>query len=625
MATEFQLKEARRRQQLVEDAKKFPSLQTAAKELGEPAANLCRYRQKYDGTLESLMPATDNAGRPRLAACLSDDEIAFAKQRYLMTESLPLAIEALADSPICSAGSRAFLDRYRDSRDYPPSLYQALRVPEEIWAEYRGKKQAQGTQFVSRRGMFMIDEAGHRREVVSGDIFEEDDVSVDVPYAVPMPDGTFSVGRQVLMCRDARSGQYKGACAVARDRDSYRAEDIVRFNRWLVESHGLPGRFRFERGSWQSEMIQGIKLPDGRRWGGLKQLVPIDPCFSSNGKGGIEASMRMWHKVLGLHGVRIGKTRGEYEEPTADMMAVNEGRKHPDECGFMPWSKVLAAFEAAGKLINGRAHYDRHSGEHIAPDDVWWRDMQARHGKRLPACPGDYFYHFLPTKRIVGVGTTYAGHVQVTVDGYRQPFLFRCAGMDGEGKPFPFLERKHQVIVCFDPHEAAAGAQIFNIDASARNREGFRPLQRLFTAPLAEDRPQVDLSSSDRGADAHVQAKKIRATQVKAAFTSIGNFGHGARRVHHAHDGKGNAATIATGAPAASSLQTPREAVAQVVRAPRKAAAHVEDLSLDAEDMTSGEMTPPGIVNRVASFSHAQPADHALRRSAAVIEDLDLR
>ncbi len=610
MATPHQLEEARRRQALVDALPRYASLKAAAEGLGEPIANLSRYRKAYQaggGSLESLIPKTDNAGRPPLAVILTDDEIAFAKRYQLELESLPLAIEYLADSPVCSHRTRELLNRYRDSRDYPPSLYQALRLPEEVWAAYRGKKQAQGTTFVTRRGMFMLDAQGQRREIVSGDIIEEDDVSVDVPYFVTLPDGTFRVGRQVLMARDVRSGAFRGAVAVARERDSYRAEDIVRFNKWLIESHGLPGRFRFERGKWESDAIRGLELPDGRRWGGLAQLVPVDPQYSSNGKGGIESSFRMWHKLLGLYGVRIGKTRGEYEQPSADMMAVNDGKKHPRECGFIPWEDVLHAFNEAGKKYNGRAHYDRHSGETLAPDDIWWRDMQARQGKRLPVCPPEYGFHFLPVKRIVGVGTTQAGHVSVSVEGYRQPFMFQCAGIGPDGREFPFLERKHRVIVCFDPHEAAAGAQIFNLDDTARNRGGFRLLEKLFTAPLAVDRPQFDLSGRARAEDPTVQARKIRDQQVRASFTSLGVFGKGARRVQHSHDGDGRTARVESGAAPLSRMESPA-APAPAPKPARRAAPAI------AEDFTTE--TPAALPAALVHRSAAPASSSAARLSA---------
>ncbi|WP_043585327.1 hypothetical protein [Geminisphaera colitermitum] len=625
--TPFQLEEAQRRRTLVEALSRYPSLKAAAAALCEPVANLCRYRKAWDGSLASLMPA-GATGRPAVALALRDDEIGIAKRFLLKTESLPLALEYLADSPDCSHATRDLLNRYREKRDYPPSLVKAVRFTEEEWENFRGKKHAQGVSYTTRRGMFEILEDGTRREIVSGDIIEADDVSSDVPYYVVFPDGTFSVGRQLLVFRDLRSGKWLYACAVARDRDSYRAEDIVRAARWLVEAHGLPACFRFERAAWESEMILGHKQADGTRWGGLHQLIPVQTMFSSNGKANIEGGFRMLHKVMGVEGVRIGKTRGEYEQPTADMLAVNEGRKHPADCGFIPWEKLLAALERSFTKLNTRARYDRHTGEHVAPDDVWWRDMQARPGRRLPACPPDLFYHFLPVKRLVSVGAVMAGHVQVSVNGYRVPFYFRCAG---EG--IPYLERQHKVWCCFDPHEAAAGAVIFNADTSPRNRAGYRMFERLFTAPPGDDRPQIDhRPAGQRGEDADVVAKKIRNTQVRAAGTSIGVFGAGARRVQHTHDGRGNVARVESGAPARS--QAPRADLAQPVQPVRMARAKaapvvVEDLDL-ATSPASGVHRPASLsdtldysLSAFAAPRSGKTSPAAASAPAVVFEDLD--
>lgn len=562
-ATEHQLAEARRRLDLVEALPRYPSLRRAADALGEPVANLSRYRRAYLAggcTLESLLPGTDLAGRPRAAAVLTAPEIAEARIYLLKTESLPLALEALADSSACSHASREMLNRYRERRDYPPSVVQAVRFTEEQWDEFRGKKHAQNGSYNTRRGMWIVEEDGTRREVVAGDIVEADDVSVDTPYYVTMPDGTVRCGRQVLPFRDVRSRKYLYCAGIARTQDSYRAEDIVRATRWMIEAHGLPGRFRFERGSWASECIDGYKLPDGTRWGGVAQIVPVHHAFSSNGKT-IESGFRLLHKVMGRFGVRIGKTRGEYEQPTADMLAVNAGRKDPAACGFIAWEKLLEVFEAAFTLINGRATWDRHTATHTTPDDLWMADMQARPGKRLPVCPPEFFDHFLPVRRLVSVGVVQGGHAQVSLPDYPAPFLFRCAGLDPvTGLEIPYLERGHKVWVAFDPHECAAtGAIIYNAEPSdgTRNRGGYRPQERLFTAPLAQDRAQFDLRpAGERGVDADVAAKKLRTAQVRAVGTSIGAFGVGARRVRHSSDAQGNVSRMESGAPARS--QAPR-------------------------------------------------------------------
>lgn len=629
-ATEHQLAEARRRLALVEALPRYSSLRQAAAELGEPVANLCRYRRAYLAggcVLEALLPGTDAAGRPRAAAVMTAPEIAEARIYLLKTESLPLALEQLADSEACSHATREMLNRYREKRDYPPSVVQAVRFTDEQWAEFRGKKSAQNDSFNVRRGMWLVEADGSRREVVAGDIVEADDVSVDTPYYVTMPDGTVRCGRQVLCYRDVRWGKWLYAAAIARTQDSYRAEDIVRATRWCVEAHGLPGRFRFERGSWASAAVDGHKLADGTRWGGIAQLVPVDHAYSSNGKT-IEGAFRMLHKVLGVHGVRIGKTRGEYEQPSADMLAVNAGRKDPAVCGFIPWEKLLAVFEAAFTRLNGRARWDRHTCTHTSPDEGWWADMQARPGKRLPPLPvqhPEFADHFLPVKALVTVGAVQGGHVQVSLPDWPRPFVFRVAGYAADGvTELPYLERGHKVWCCFDPHEAqAVGATIYNAEPSdgARNRGGYRPQERLFVAPFYTEAAQVDLRpAGERGENENVRAKKLRAAQVRAVGTSIGVFGQKSRRVQLTSDAEGNVSRMESGA--APRTPAPRVEIAPAVHAPRTPRALiVEDLdetpAFEAPARASLYAEPTAPASRITSARATTPA------SNLVYDDLD--
>ena len=589
------------------------------------AASLWRLKKAFDqGGKAALKTRHANAGRKKLArpadegGVFTADDIAFVKRQYIKTESLPLALENLSDCGTCSPAARDLIDRYRATGDYPPSFYKLFHVTEEQWALAKGEKTFDGTTHTARRGMWFLDEAGKRVELIPGDLPEADDVSVDVPYYLTLPDGRYSVGRQVLAFRDAPSHKWVGAYAVARERDSYRGEDIARSCRELVDAWGLFPRFRFERGSWESNAIEGIKVDDGRggeiRWGGISSIVPVRHVFRSRGKGGIEGGFRMLHKVLGLYGVRIGKHRGEYEEPTADMLAVNAGRKIPQECGFIAWERLLSVFERAFTTLNGRPSYFQHLGRKIAPDDAWAQGMASRPGGRLPACPADLLWHFLPVKTEVGAGIAQAGHVKISVPGYPLPFFFRIGGPVlmhvGDGVPAegiernaPFIERGHRLLVAFDPQRAAEGAVIFNAERGPKNTENWRPFQKLMIAPPAEEAPQFNLRPGDAAASADLVAKKVRDTQVRSSFTSIGLYGQGARRVHQDHDGQGNVARVESGAasrtPAITAPAT-RTAVAAAVRHSRTP---VESTRID-EDFT----TPlPPSRRQVAPVSVEQP------------------
>lgn len=571
------------------------------------AASLWRIKKAYDaGGRDALKTKHANAGRKKLARAEGSDavftaaDVSFVKRLQIRTESLPLALEQLSDRGVCTPAARELIDRYRATGDYPPSFYSLFHVTAEEWALAKGEKTFDGITHTARRGMWIIEADGTRRELTAGDLIEADDVSVDVPYYVQLPDGSYSVGRQVLCFRDRRTRKWVLAYAVARERDSYRGEDIARAVRELVDAWGLPGRFRFERGSWESSPISGIKIADGKggeqRWGGISSLIPVQHVYTSRAKGTIEGGFRMLHKVLGLWGVRIGKRRGEYEAPTADMLAVNTGRKTPQSCGFIAWTDLLFVFERAFTLMNGRPVFFQEIAEKRCPDDVWAQDMANRAGCRLPSCPADLAWHFLPVKTEVGASGAQAGHVKVSVPGYPLPFFFRIGGPGlcfvGDGVPaegiernLPFIETGHRLLVAFDPQRAAEGAVIFNAERGPKNTQGWRPLQKIMVAPLAEEAPQYSLDQSARGS-ADIIAAKIRNTQVRAAVTSIGLYGEGARRVRQDHDGKGNVARVESGAGSRTAAQPAPTARAEFATATRRSRTPVAMGPVD-EDFTT--------------------------------------
>src|SRR4051812_6438232 len=185
--------------------------------LGRPGNTLWRWYSAWkNGGDAALNTKHANAGRRRLARIgpgggFTTGDVAFVKRLTLQTESLPLALERLSDAGFCSPEARALIDRYRLSGDYPPSFGALFHVTEEEWEKAKGEKHFDGVTHTARRGMWYLDEAGQRRELFAGDLVEADDVSVDCPYYVELPDGKFSVGRQMLCFRDRRSRKWLGA------------------------------------------------------------------------------------------------------------------------------------------------------------------------------------------------------------------------------------------------------------------------------------------------------------------------------------------------------------------------------------------------------------------------------
>ncbi|MCX6901717.1 MAG: hypothetical protein NT105_23810 [Verrucomicrobia bacterium] len=571
----------------------------AARILGKPHCTLLRYARLLDaGGEEKLGRQYKNCGRKKKVN-LNDAEKKLARTFVLKTESVPMGIELMADSPVCRPEVREALAANRLTGRYPQSIMRDVRVTQEEMAAARSRDALRSIVFSVRRGFYGYDDHGAWVPVNSGDIIEFDDVSTDVPFFWMDPDGYWRVGRQILMARDVRSGKWLGVYPIARFADSYRAEDIARFKELLTRRWGRFGRFRDERGRWENNALDGIQIDDaGNRWGGIASVIPVDHVFSSNAKGGIESSFRPFHKIMGVHGVRIGKTRGEYEQPTDDMMAVNKGKADPAKCGFIPWGEVLIQKLVAGcQFLNKRARkVDGLKAE--APDVTWERDMAARGGS-LPAVSEEEFWFFKPTISEVGVGTKLAGHVQVSVAPYARPFRFHVATA-----AFPFIERGHRVIARFDPLAPEAGCALFNNETRPMNRENWKRFQFIGIAPWSADGPQfVDCEGYRSPATA---ARKLRTAQVRSSFAAIESTGRAAV-VHLDSDGRGNVSRVAI-----SKLQSPLTHHDTVSRL-GESAANARDT--DTEPATFSTRGTAPAVSRV-SFDRTAAADYIAKREA---------
>lgn len=241
----------------------------AARRVGASAASLDRWRKAYkEGGLAALAPRK-SPGRPARAAELTDEQIAFVRQVAAKEGSARLAFDRLAFAPGCSDELRDYL---LATRDLPPSLMRLCHITAAAKALHQGPRHLQLAGPVNLRDMTELMPDNTRREILAGDWWEMDDMSLNQPFWFDCDPEDFqgdpmaqryrrSLGRQSLWAVDVRSGKVLGFELIGRRRDAYRAEDILRFLRRLFADHGLPRRgLRLERGTWKSSRIKGIKV-----------------------------------------------------------------------------------------------------------------------------------------------------------------------------------------------------------------------------------------------------------------------------------------------------------------------------------------------------------------------------
>jgi len=601
----------------------------AAREVGHPRITLRNWSLKLvAGGEPGLERGYHRSGRKQKVT-LNAAEKKTARKFALKTESTPMGIELMADSEVCRPEVREVIAGYRQTGCYPRSLMRQVRVTSEEMAAARGAEDLRSVAFSVRRGMFGYDDEGAWVPVNSGDIVEFDDVSTDVPFFWQDPDGYWRVGRQILMARDVRSGKWLGVYPVARFGDSYRGEDIARFIELLVRRWGRFGRLRLERGRWENNAVDGIRVhADGSRWGGISSVIRVDHVFASTAKGGIESAFRPFHKIMGVYGVRIGKTRGEYEQATDDMMAVNAQKADPRKCGFIPWGEELIH-----KLVKGCQFLNRRVRRcdglpPEAPDVTWARDM-ATIGGTLPAVGEQDFWMFKPTIRMKSFGVQLPGHVQVKVETYPTPFRFHAATQE-----VPFIERGHRIIARFDPLMPEAGCALFNFESRPMNRENWKRFQFIGVAPWAAGEPQFS-DWSDYVSPA-IAARKLRTAQVRASFAAIEPGGRAAV-VHLESDGRGNVLRTEVGGRKSevrsqkpTTLHDPlSERAAEGRTANERAlpnrANPIESGALDistrgtettADDSAASRLRPPNSPVPRGTFDRAAAADYIARREA---------
>lgn len=451
-------------------------------------------------------------------------------------------------APLRAEVARALFTRWQAAANakrpvsWPLSVQRACRVTEAEEAAFRGEKALDAHVGTERRGAFYVNEEGQKVPWFAGFAFCSDDMSTNEPFKFyDAAAGAELVGRQVLFTEDAFSLHFLGHTHIGRDRDSYRAEDIAAHFKAVVEEHGLPVVWRVEKGRWDNHFLHGTPIPgltdeetgEPLRWGGVNELVKLAVKFKSRGKE-IESSFNLLQNILAHGGdgraLSIGRMRGEFEAAARHLRRAHDGQEDALE-------KFWSIAESAEQITRG-LHVFNHrpkqrecmGNQMLIPAELW-----ATHLKR--PCPADQMWRFCAVKVPARIGP--GGVIEVTVRHYPVSFRFRVHGASRIPGGAHF-DVGHEVMIAFDPHEAWSGCHVFNRDRSARNRDGWRWLERIGIADHMAEAPQEDLS----GAGAHSSGQRKAGAQVRRETRTIfsGTELGGTRR-SHAQDGFGSALT----------------------------------------------------------------------------------
>lgn len=485
-------------------------------------------------------------GRPR-AHVMSENDQNCVAWFFSWTGSFPLAVEYFIEfgetgtspldknpheRPEAKAVVWLSAQRQRGGRwaaRLPKWLRRIASLTDDQQRMIRGEKQYNSGSLTVHTKLTFVDFDCHglikEFQMWAGCGFCSDDVSPEQPSQSETADGP-RLNRQTLATIDIYSRKWLGLFVVNREGDAYTKVDQADHISSIVRTYGVPYWWDFERGPWQNDFIDGVKLPSGwhdeiERWGGLGALFHVNHKFKPQNKV-IEGAfkylqMRMRGRALGVGSERTG----ERERATKIVSAAGRGNEeamgliwNSEEKASALWQQMeaMGAMDVHRQALNG--------GCFAKPNDLWEQTKQLR------ALRPDEEWMMQPMKVCRQIVKQ---QVSITLKGYNR-FSFRCVDHG-----LPLLSPGHRLLVAFHPDRPEEGACLFNGDLRGRfNRDGFKFGEFLGVAPPVFAVPMANFTGTGVFGH-HREARGVVSTSLR---TFGGNHG-GVVRVQRASDGLG--------------------------------------------------------------------------------------
>jgi hypothetical protein len=567
------------------------SLRRAARVLGTPLVNLHRLTTMR-ADKKDLTPRNRFAGRhrkhPDLAALLEIESIR-TKLDSLYVSTLGASSEAAASGRRTGVVS-VTLERFAEEPECPPDLAARLmtgqqpkqliaylrRITPEVEARIRGEKNYKLNGIVSRRDDTVRLPDGRRGELVSGYLVEFDDMSANQPFYVELPGGKVALSRQGLYARDKKSGRWLGVELIARPREAYRAEDILRFMRRLMSIYGKFSVLRLERGIWGARSLKGYRVTEtgseeeqferpgmdqteqAKLQQGLEAIgIRIQYVTSAHRKGSLESSFRYLQTVLATYTTdlnNMGRYAGEFETVAKRIRQARAESHHPAALKFAHIDVLAERIERAMCFINRRA---RGGDLQDTADAEWVRDMAVR---ELPHLTELDLAAFLPDVRELSIK---GGRVVTTIDGVTHDF---------RSDMFAELGHGYRLFVKLDPGEPTLGAAIYNRETSSANHLQLKLGEFICFARWEMPGPQLEAATPDGlnvvttqqlygvgpDRDEGYGNRQRQDKYVRTAFRGLPKPGQPSIKVAEVRDGVGNFARVTQDAGNAAAAPQPQ-------------------------------------------------------------------
>ena len=414
--------------------------------------------------------------------------------------------------PTCPENIRqAALNRDKAGKPMlPESITRLIPASTPAVIQYRNPTDA-GLDFLSSPGSLMWDynDAGERTFVRSGDIFEPDDATINIPCCVPWtmrgcPCSErygVKVGRfQFLLTIDVGSRKILGFTYTARPKSSYRGEDGVTLLRCIHRTSGIPRKWRTEKGVWVSKLINNVIETCGA--GHIEVHSPHCKPF-------IEGVFnKLWTK-LAIHfpDASVGRYMGQNEEANRLLTACQTGAQDPRKY-FPSLAQVIQALEIVIAEHNESTIHSENWGQWV-PNERWAADQAERPNHKTSPDDDWIFSPFMSTWKVQG--NIVGGRVPI-MDGVTVPFEFSA----------PWLSQYHGALVkaYFDPASASPFAKLCLAQPWANARAG----QVLGDAQQVNETTgyiRLVMGWGDDAVDAGKMQRAAAATQMRREVRSI--------------------------------------------------------------------------------------------------------
>lgn len=296
--------------------------------------------------------------------------------------------------PICPPELReTILQRERAGLPLVPERVNRQIAINKVIMAFKRRPHEAALNFLSASGTGMIvRQNGDSWVARGGDSLTADDGTINFPVCVPFTTDNGApiiinpctekygvmVGRfQWLRSIDVGTRFRPGWVFVARPRSSYRGADVLTLLRGLTLQHGVWGQYCFERGVWQSHLVQNcLKLMGAR----------LNTVFSPHapGKVFIEGGFNSdWTKLsVQFPQCDLGRYRGDTEECNKLLQECRAGRRDPRRL-FPMLADVMRAFDAITREQN-QTRVNSAWGRWV-PAERYTSNLQERPLRQLPA------------------------------------------------------------------------------------------------------------------------------------------------------------------------------------------------------------------------------------------------